>query len=55
MPSLKHVRVVSDRLFREVAAFGTPTRQLFEALKARGVSVSAHWATTSDPSQPALE
>ena len=54
MPSLKHVRVVSDRLFR-VAAFGTPTRQLFEALKAHGVSVSAHWATTSDPSQPALE
>ena len=55
MPSLKYVRVINDLLFREVTTFGTPTRQLFDTLKARGVRISVHWATTSDPSLPAFE
>ena len=56
LPALERVEFLDDALYAAVRTTGHPVRQLFEELKARGVSVWIHWVTwTGDDLPPAYE
>lgn len=55
LPALKKVRVLDDPLYEQVTTPGTPARDVFETLKARGVKVWVNWMTAYEPAPPAFQ
>lgn len=52
MPSLESCRVMGNETYDEVTENGHPTREVMDALKARGVKVWVHWISHSGFGQP---